>query len=330
MRRIAAFVVAAALVGGGGTSARAGDLALGTLTLGPRTAESCPEGHRCYGFEVRCPGAAEPARGVLGIARPTAQPRGLVMYFSGGMGTGWWGADRLTAAFLRDLRARGIGAVQVRWSDPWLVAAPGEDAGPAHLACRPATVVHWTYHKLFLPLGIPRRTVARCGFCLTGNSGGSTQVSYALSHYGMDRILDAVIPTGGPPHAAQAKGCLRTEGEEEYWYGDWALGTIDKSYGFLEGGGPCATHDPGFVQRWTEESVDTGGTDYLHPATRVHFIVGSEDSSVAPAHARDYFEALIEGGSRATFEEVPGVPHRVQGHPAGLAAIRRAILGAAA
>ena len=34
--------------------------------------------------------------------------------------------------------------------------------------------------------------------CATGNSGGAMQVSFLLSHYGLEEILSAVVPTGGP------------------------------------------------------------------------------------------------------------------------------------
>lgn len=47
---------------------------------------------------------------------------------------------------------------------------------------------------------------------MTDNSGGSSQVSYALELYGFEGILDAVIPTSNPPHAAQEKGCFDVAG----------------------------------------------------------------------------------------------------------------------
>jgi hypothetical protein len=178
----------------------------------------------------------------------------------------------------------------------------------------------------FLRLGVPDGPVGRCGFCITGNSGGSSQSSYALSHYGLESILDAVVPSGGPPHAAQTKGCLRNPGQERYWYESGSAATIDSSYGFRGTSGPCALHDSSFVPRWDEESVDTGGSDYVHPATRVHFIFGGADASVAPAHGQDYVNRLKASGSPyVTVEVIPGMPHSIAHSPEGLAALRSAL-----
>jgi hypothetical protein len=246
---------------------------------------------------------------------------------TGGQGTQWFSAKGdLAATFVRDLRNDGFVVVQLRWVDSWLVSAPGENAGSGHLGCRPATVFKWVHDNQFLRLGVPAGPVGHCGFCITGNSGGASQSSYALSHYGLDSILDAVVPSGGPPHAAQTKGCLRNAGQESYWYASGSAATIDSSYGFQRTAGPCALHDPSFVSRWDAESVDTGGSDYFHEQTRVHFIFGGADSSSAPAHGRDYANRLIASGSpNVTVQVIPGMGHSIV-NQAGLAALRSALV----
>jgi len=156
-------------------------------------------------------------------------------------------------------------------------------------------------------------------------------VAYALSHYGLDRILDVVVPTGGPPHAAQAKGCLRPGGGQPYWYeSPGNLRGIDAAYGYVERGaaGPCARHDPSFESRWTAESVDAPGADFFHPKTRVHILVGKQDDTVAPAHGRDYADRLTQAAT-PMFElhVIASAGHAIRSSKEGLAALRSALLG---
>lgn len=304
-------------------------LALGTLTVIADEDPTCPEGFSCTGFEVACPDVQGDARGSLAVADAEGRPRGLVLFASGGFGGDWWARGEVAADFLEDLRGDGFVLVQLRWEDAWLAAAGGEEAGPARLACRPATVVKWAHENLYEPLGLDPGA-GECGFCITGNSGGASQVSYTLSHYGLEDILDAVIPTSGPPHAALRKGCLRKPWQEAYWYEDRNARTIDVSYGYKGVGGPCFSHDRGFGRRWKEDSVDTGGSDYVHPETRVHLILGGRDGTVAPDHALDYAARLEEEGTPLlTVEWVPEMSHPIVMSAEGLAALRDALLGEA-
>jgi hypothetical protein len=308
--------------------AQSAPLPLGSVATTSTNDPSCPPAHTCQGIQVACPSVSQSARAFLATAQPTAAVRGLVMLATGGGGTAWWSeASSLAASFVDSLRADGFVVVQLRWVDPWLASAPGEDAGSGHLACRPATVFKWVYDNQFSPLGLPATVPGRCGFCISGNSGGASQVSYALSFYGLDSILDAVIPTSGPPHAAQAKGCLRDPAEQAYWYDSGASATIDSSYGFSAGQGPCANHDPGFVPRWNAESADTGANDLFYPNTRVVVILGGQDASSAPPHARDFAAAVERAGSPyVTLQTVPNMAHPIQQSADGLAALHAALL----
>jgi hypothetical protein len=327
LARALPVVLLAVCVAATPAAAAAQPLPLGTLTLNSQTDPSCPAGHTCQGFQVTCPGIQLAARGFLGTATATAVPRAVVVLSSGGGGTGWWsGNGSLTNDFIAGLRADGFTVVQLRWVDPWLRSAAGEDAGSAHLACRPSTVFKWVHDNVYLPLGVgdPYR-IGRCGFCISGNSGGASQSSYPLSHYGLEPLLDASVPTSGPPHAAQGKGCLRNAGQEAYWYAASSTSTIDSSYGFAANG-PCALHDPAFVPRWDEESVDTQGNDYFHDRTRVRIILGGMDGTSAVAHAQDYIARLeAEGTPYFSSEVVPSMPHGIQGSADGLAALGTAL-----
>jgi hypothetical protein len=248
----------------------------------------------------------------------------MIAFFSGDAGQSWWASEAGSTAFLGRLRAAGYITVQVRWQTGWSISAPGEDAGTGHLACRPGSMIRWIHDNRFVPLGLPARPVGECGLCITGNSGGASQVSYALSFYRLDSILDGVFPTSGPPQAAQDRGCLRRVGDGPYRYGGNAV-IIDQAHGFLTNG-PCARADTTFLPRWLAESVDTGGTDFFHPTTRVHFIHSDRDFPAVP-HALDYIRKLRSMGTPLlTEQEIAGMPHRLQASAVGLDALFNAIV----
>jgi hypothetical protein len=302
---------------------------LGTFTRLPGGVTDCPSGSQCQRFGIsNCPNVSENAGGELAVSSPSGTPRGTVMFFSGGTATSWWSdMSPLSQKFMARLRSTdGFQVVQVRWVQPWLFSAPGEDAGSGHLACRPATLIEWVHEHVFARLGL-RLAAGSCGFCITGSSGGASEVSYAISFYGLDGILDGEFPTSGPPHAAQVKGCQ--PGFPGYGYGQDA-GFIDGSYGFLDpqhDPGPCALQDPGFVPRWQAESVDTGGNDFSHPTTRIEFIIGGRDHTAAPAHARDYRNLLKQDPlNDVTWTFVATMPHDVQLSQDGLSALEATLL----
>lgn len=264
--------------------------------------------------------------GFVVVANPTGPPRGVVLFTTGGSGMGWAFRARSREALLDQLLADGFRVVQLAWETNWLESSPANEAGTARLGCRPATVVRWVYDQHCAPLGIARSSDGRCGFCISGNSGGATQSSYPLSHYGLKGILDAVIPIGGPPHAALAKACLRRPGEEAFWFADDTRNFIDRGFGYFEGSGPCFRRDAAFAPRWNQASVATGGTDYFDPNTRIHILLGARD---VPMHgqAGDYAARLrAERTTRVIVEMVPNTGHAVAGTEEGQAAIRSAIL----
>lgn len=300
---------------------------IGTFRYLQEKAEDCPSGYECSVFEVNCTGS-EPARGVIAYAPYTGdRPKGLIMFFKGGEGRAYWTTPPEADQMAEDFRKTGFSIVQVKWNDSWLLSSPGIDAGIAHLAGRPATVITQVYKEYYKPLEKSIADKDFVGFCLTGNSGGASQISYALSHYGLDSILDVVVPTGGPPHAILAKSMLQNPGEEPYWYGDERRIFIDKGFGYFDNNGPGLRLDSSFVERWNEESVATGGNDYYHPETRLHFIIGADDRDMYYV-SKDYIYRLFEEGNPdITFEIVPGTPHNVLKTGVGRAALKNAIIG---
>jgi hypothetical protein len=284
-------------------------LALGTISiLTDNDPQGC-QGQECHKFQVACPGLAAARDGWYSINRPTGTARGALVFFSGGGGDFYWAREKKGADILIDrLLQDGFAVMQVRWASAWEDAAAGEVAG-AHVGCRPSTIVSWLHDNEYVPDLASGKVVqppgaAVCGFCITGPSGGSAQVAYTLSHFGLEAKLDGVFPISGPTHAALVKGCIPDRRFEDQYRFDGAstrridgpLGYSASSGPFAVVNGPCRNGNPAWADAYLALGVDTGGSDYQHPATRVHVAVGQLDK-VMRAHAGDYVRRLAEGAA---------------------------------
>jgi hypothetical protein len=296
---------------------------LGTASSAIVADPSC-HSQECRGFEVRCPGV-QPLRGVLGIDRARGQARGLVLLLAGGSGSLWWDSDGEGGReAVTELRDGGLDVVQLRWVDSWLQAPEGQAISAPVMACRPATAIPWVYQQL--AAGRPFETnPGACGFCVSGHSGGATALAYAISWYGVYDMIRAAVFTSGPPHAAITEGCLRHQGDEDYWYTQANAQTIDGSYGYLSQG-PCVRHDGSMSSTWDHDSVDGDGTLYDFPTVRIAMILGGQDVAV-PAHAKAYLARLQQAGSpSASSQTVPTMGHTVVGSKDGRDALVRTLL----
>jgi hypothetical protein len=298
-------------------------LPLGTLTL-TSGSPSCAQGGSCrLGFQVDCPNLQQKADGTLIAAGPGSQPRGLVMGFVGTLGTG---TEGLSKQWVDDMVATGFEVVVVSWGDqtPWLQSAPGEQVGPKLLACRPATTIEWVHDNIFEPLGLPSTAEGVCGFCATGNSGGASQIAYAISFYGVANLLDAAVLTSGPPHTALDKACLGPDPGLQFDPDSASI--VDLSYGFARSTGPCVAHDESFAETWLKDSVDSAGT-YSFPHTRVAFLFVQGDHTAAPFHGKLYLERLHAAGSPiVTDRTIPGTSHTIMTFPEGRQAVEDELL----
>jgi hypothetical protein len=126
---------------------------LGTLTLNGQSDSRSPTGYTSVGFVVDCPGVAQQARGFLATAVHRGAPRGVIVFCTGGGGTDYWSNHNPEAyAMAEELRDAGFTIVQVRWGVNWLETSSGNEAGQAHLGCRPATVFKYVYDTYYFPL----------------------------------------------------------------------------------------------------------------------------------------------------------------------------------
>jgi hypothetical protein len=280
------------------------------------------DGQRCVTVEVACPDVAEPDRALLKIGQAAGLPaRGTIVFTTGGGGTGLWEAFGTEARrVIAELRRAGFRTVQIRWLRPWLAGAPGALEGVGRLACRPSTVARWVYDNLHGGAG---------AYCATGNSGGAGQISYMPAQYGLAAILDAIVPTGGPPFGRVDLGCIRDDPTyRRLWYAPSGANTLDRSFGYPgDGTGPCATSDETFRPYFEETSLALGNWQYVYPKTMVWFLFGESDTTNAVAQGLTYHRRLLQAGSplvRAT--QVPGTGHGVPATAAGANAVRDIML----
>jgi len=182
------------------------------------------------------------------------------------------------------LNTEGLWTVEVGWEPPGIWQGAG---GSRTWACRYATVARWVYDNL-------HQGGERTLFAAHGNSGGSTQIAYALAHYGLGEVIDLACLSGGPPDCpiCTPQGCV-----------------------------PCTRAPPG----QTPEPL-LGGNPQLHyPGTLVRFFIGDQDSREIFDFADAYFNAIT---STKTMEIVPKTPHAVFSTQAGRDAILAALRGA--
>ena len=255
------------------------------------TARLLAERQGAVRLEVACDGLAETDVAVMKVGKPLGGAvRGTILLFKGGSGTKFWTKfGKSSRRAVKALRKSGYRTVQVRWRNGWLVGAPRALEGQAALACRPATAARWVYDEL-------HQKGPDQAFCATGNSGGSAQVAYMLTHYGLDELLSAAVLTSGPPMGRIDQGCLR-RGDRGLWYSESAAGLIDQGFGFRPRTGPCSKRVAAFRDELRAASVAAGRNDYVYPKTMVTFLFGDGDGSSAVAQGLAYRDRLAKAGS---------------------------------
>jgi hypothetical protein len=245
-------------------------------------------------------------------------PRGTILFATGGLGTASYDSTPETSRIVSDLSNAGFRTVQLQWIDSWALGSAGKEEGHVRLGCRPATVARWVHDNLHRP-------GPTSAFCATGHSGGAAQVAYMLSHHGLEEILAAVVPTGGPPMARMDRSCARDDAKNaSVTFPDWATRIIDAGFGFFPPGGPqsfapnevppavgpCARDEPSFREKLRQASVASGEGDYVHPRTMVWFVFEGMDDSRAVAMGTVYHDLLLERRSPLVRKTVvPDVSH---------------------
>jgi hypothetical protein len=164
-------------------------------------------------------------------------------------------------------------------------------------------------------------------FVVTGNSGGSAEIGYALTTYGRAGILDAAILTSGPPVARLDYACVAEASPE------WASlcstiipkGVMECSSGCVLGtkNGVCKQVSPQPTQeQLLQDSVVHPGAILHYPKTKVYFLFGAHDCG-EPVPIGLTFATRVTSEKSIRF--VPRTPHLLVSTPEGREAIRQAI-----
>jgi len=263
-------------------------------------------GYVSSGFTVT--GGPVTKQGWVSVGPAYTTKVGTLVALTGESGSSYWTAQSQMAYDLgEELRALGWDVVQVRWFGSWWRSNVGVDAGVAALAGAPAAAIEWVADNYDLPT---------TEFVVAGNSGGSAQGGYALSHYGLDTRIDRAALSSGPPFAALS----RTGVEPAYYLNSAKTVQLDKAHGFWSNG-PFATHDASYVPRWQTEEV-AGGPDMDYP-TDLRFIFGENDATIQLI-ATEWTDKIT---SPKTVQVIPNMGHKTYESASGIAAVRAAILG---
>ena len=272
----------------------------------------------CWSVEVTCPSIA-PATARLKIRNSTVTPKGTAIFTEGGPGNTFWGNQGVPAKnALIELTNNGFNTVEVAWTNSWWsdtsASLNGTFDGYPTVACRPATIAKYIRDTF-------NGEDPGLAFCASGNSGGSTQVAYMLSHYDLETILDLAVPTSGPPVSQIETGCYQTPGYESMWYSSGTALTIDQIFRVSKNG-PCVAKDITYQELYRNASVSIGG-DYLYPNTHVHFVFGATDATSAVGQGLFHFDTLFQVGQLLLGQEfIAGAGHQVHRSEAGANAIR--------
>lgn len=243
-----------------------------------------PSGTQCRRLQVGCFSIAG-ASATLRITSPSAATarRGTIVLTSGGDGTSLNGNTGLARQMIATLAGDGLLVVELAWE------APGIWGGPhaRTLACRFATAARWVYENLHGGAGL---------FAAQGTSGGSSQIAFALAHYGLSDIIALANLGGGPP------GC--------------PLCSPDGQHGpepLLPGPAPSVNRDPRLN----------------YPTTAARFFLGDrEPTADIIRDANAYYTAITSAKSMTT---VSNTEHDIEATQGGVdayvASVRAALSG---
>jgi hypothetical protein len=156
---------------------------------------------------------------------------------------------------------------------------------------------------------------ASAPLCAHGESGGSSVIAYALSHYGLAAFFSMVEPAAGPPFARIDHGCLCNQPAVvgpcngtpiPTCYETDVQGFVDTTYN-----APLCTQaaggDTSNAALFVNDSILSGSDAQLSfPNTDVHQIFGDGDLTAAVPEAYQWAQAIT---SKRESECVLGAGH---------------------
>jgi hypothetical protein len=283
----------------------------------------------CRLLRVSCAGIDDRQVEVRITDPPNGTPRiGTIVLGTGGGGTSYYEQDAIARQMMLELSSAGYRLVQRQWfgSDGW-IGGPG---GFPAVSCRYATLLQYFHDNI-------HQASLTEAFCATGNSGGASEIAYALATWNRAPILDLAVPTGGPPMGRLDHGCL--DGADPTWmtecaalvgtnstcasvscsYAPGAANLIDSAYAATH----CATADESFRSTFLADSAASPTALLDYPSTPLRFLFGADDCTEAVPLGLAFANQVT---SDRTITFVPNTPHAVFSTVEGAAAIRDTLL----
>ena len=132
---------------------------------------------------------------------PTTTPMGTIVFGSGGTGTNWvynpMNPDNKIYMAIDRLVSDGYTVVERTWTNGWWGDGQAGD-GLVAPACRYVELLKWLKTNVY----------NQGGFCAMGNSGGSSEIAYGMTHWNAGNLLDLAVLSGGPPMGRIDYGCF--------------------------------------------------------------------------------------------------------------------------
>ncbi len=268
----------------------------------------------CKTVRVTCPGI-KPLAAQVRITEPAAGVayRGTVVVGSGGNGGGFYAGPPGGRELVEDIAGMGFRVVDRAWAGGW----PTMEGGMVPESCRYATLLTWVHDHIH-----------KGGkFVATGNSGGSAEISYALTTWDRGDILDVAIPTSGPPLGRLDYACVTKASAE--WAAECAgivpKGVMECPSGCILGpnNGVCKQVSANPTQeQLLNDSVMHPGAVLNYPSTKVYFLYGAHDCGEPVPIGLTYATKVT---SERKIRFVPHTPHALFSTAEGRAAIEKAI-----
>lgn len=295
---------------------------------------SCPSGNAsipvsaCYNTTITCPNAPDLVVH-LKVTEPASASTGTIVFFSGGSGTGFYEVtypNHAPADILIPARSRNVRLIQAAWASDVFAGTNGILID----MCRGATLLK-TIHDT--TSGGNKLHDAGTFLAATGNSGGASVITYAMTRYGGGDWMDCLVPTSGPPIANLAHGCMG--GLNKTWaatcnslasgascgYVTPSFQTIDGAYNGITA---CEVKAEGGQLAWARDSVINGAATTSFPQSTFNFIYAPDgDHSEAVTVGQEAALSIVN----ATITIISGsdTAHDIPNYTNGAAAVATAL-----
>jgi hypothetical protein len=238
-----------------------------------------------------CPNAS-PLTFTFSYDLPATTPKGTIVFFAGGDGTGDAGDVNAAGYYF----SQGFEVIQVEWSYDWEVTdTPTQFNGgvamttyPSNVqlgACRGATFLNYVFNMNNTSL------YSAGGRCAQGSSAGSGMIAYALTYYGAANYLDAVELKSGPPIADFEQGCEEPPAPDVTICGQNSGNQVGCQLG---GSSP-----------WTLSPTYTGAASGVRTWTGDNSCAVAGTTTSAASNAAWLAESIVNGGTPAGVYSYP-------------------------